>query len=282
MLFHEIHPFVRYVHYLPLDRHSQYTATIPYDARLFYCYNGNGTIRVKDTIYEMEFGDVLILPSGTNYHIMTPASKITYIAVNFDYTLDNFDKKKPIPPVSQSLYNPLQRLESVQFHDNLSFNDVVYLKNADSLSGKLLKLEREYTQKLLYYERLNSDILTEVLIECARMLSSQKYSYNNENIAKVISYIQEHYNQDITNRNIGEILNLHPNYVNNMFKSFTGIPLHQYVLRIRISHAIEQLQTGNLSIGEIAVSCGFCDIYHFSKCFKKAVGVTPSKYKSGS
>lgn len=280
MLFDEIHPFVRYVHYLPLDKNAHYAPTIPYDARLFFCYNGSGLIRVKDTVYQMESENILLIPSGMSYHLYTPEYKVIYIAVNFDYTLENVDKKQPIPPAEQSLYNPIQRLEHIQFHDNLAFNDVIYLKKAGRLSNRLLRLEQEYSQKFLYYERLSSNILAEVLFECARMLSSQKYSYNHESIAKVIGYIHENYRQEITNQEIGKMLDLHPNYVNSIFKSFTGIPLHQYVLRVRISHAIELLLTGELSIGEIAINCGFCDIYHFSKCFKKAVGVTPSKYRT--
>ncbi len=97
MRFDEIRPFVRYVHYLPLDRTARYGVTFPCDARLFYCCSGSGGITVGDMEYSMEPGCVLILPSGTGYRIGTPAREVTYIAVNFDYTQDNLDKKHPFP-----------------------------------------------------------------------------------------------------------------------------------------------------------------------------------------
>ncbi|MBQ8639733.1 MAG: helix-turn-helix transcriptional regulator [Lachnospiraceae bacterium] len=56
--------------------------------------------------------------------------------------------------------------------------------------------------------------------------------------------------------------------------------IFHYILRIRISFALEFLQNGTLSIGEISSACGFCDIYHFSKCFKSIVGITPSVYRN--
>ena len=281
MQFDDIHPFVRYVHYLPLDKHACYHSTIPYDCRLFFCYDGEGAICVKDNLYEMQPGYVLIIPSGVNYHLRTPENSLTYIAVNFDYTQEHCDKSQPIPPAERSLYDPRKRLEEILFYDNLSFNDVIYLQQAKQLSGKLLSLEQEYSRKFLYYERLCSDILADILIQCARLLSSQKFRGSNETINRVLSYIQENYGQKITNEQIGEAFSLHPNYVNSMVKSFTGLSLHQYVMRVRISHAMELMQTEEYSIGEIATLCGFCDIYHFSKYFRKAVGVSPSKYLEG-
>lgn len=280
MLFQDIHPFIRFVHYLPLDKHSHYKPTIPYDARFFYCYHGNGTIFVNDTPYSMATGCTLIIPSGTKYHLVTPAQTVTYIAINFDYTLSNLDKKQPIPPASQAYYNPSKRLEHVCFQDNHFFNQVAFLENTDNFSHSLFRLEREYAQKLLHYERLCSDILSELLIECSRKLSSHQHYYNNDNIRKVIDYIHENYAQDISNKTIADVLNLHPNYVNSLIKNFTGSSLHQYVLLVRISHAIELLQEGTLSIGEVATQCGFCNIYHFSKYFKKIVGIIPSQYRN--
>lgn len=280
MLFNDIHPFVRYVHYVLLDKNSQYSETIPYDSRLFFCYNGNSTIRVKDTTYHMEANNILIIPAGTNYHLYASEQTTTYIALNFDYTSNNVNKKQPIEPETPSRYDSSQLLEQVQFHDIVSFNDVIYLKDASRLSNRFLKLEQEYTQKFLCYERMCSDILGEILIECVRMLTSEKYNHNNQNITKIISFIHENGKRNITNQEIGELVNLHPNHINNIFKNFTGMSLHQYILHNKISYSIELLSTTKLSIEEIAVHCGFCDIYHFSKTFKKITGISPSKYRS--
>lgn len=281
MRFEEIRPFVRYVHFLPLDRTSVYGMTVPCDARLFYCCGGSGSMFAGNTEYAMAPGCVLILPSGTGYRIGTPEREVTYIAVNFDYTQANLDKKTPIPPVEQPLYDPQQKLEDVTFQDHPAFNAVVYLKGADTLSGRLFRLEREYFQKLIYYERMNANVLGEVLFECARMLSSQRYQAGDEAVTRVMGYIQENYMHPLTNRAIGERFHLHPNYVSSVVKTFTGVPLHQYVLQVRISHALELLQEGDRPVGEIAAACGFCDIYHFSKCFKRLVGTTPSRYRAG-
>ena len=46
----------------------------------------------------------------------------------------------------------------------------------------------------------------------------------------------------------------------------------------RINEACKLLRAGNLSIAEVAVSVGFFDQFYFSRVFKRAKGVPPSKY----
>ena len=76
-----------------------------------------------------------------------------------------------------------------------------------------------------------------------------------------------------------EYFGFHKNYISAMIKEYTGMPLHRYLNRVRISHALDMLNDGDIPIGEIARLCGFCDIYYFSRYFKSAVGVSPSEYR---
>jgi AraC-like DNA-binding protein len=39
------------------------------------------------------------------------------------------------------------------------------------------------------------------------------------------------------------------------------------------------LTTTDLPLREIAQSCGFADVHHFSKAFKRIVGVSPGAYR---
>ncbi len=51
-----------------------------------------------------------------------------------------------------------------------------------------------------------------------------------------------------------------------------------YLTEYRINEACKLLRAGNLSIAEVAVSVGFFDQFYFSRVFKRAKGVPPSKY----
>lgn len=278
MEFSNIRPFVRYVHYLPVDIQSNYSENIPCDNRLFFSYYGNGKISSDGTVYNMKKGSLLIIPAGTKYQILSNDDAATYIAANFDYTYQNSNKNVPIPPVSVSGYNANMRLENPYFSDMPQFNNTVYIENQFHLENALLKIYDEFTAKKIFCSPILSNLFAEVLLSCARAMYTNTYKENSETINLILDYINENYSKKITNNTIGNKFNLHPNYISAVVKKHTGIPMHQYVMQKRISAALSMLMTKKYSVGEISEKCGFSDIYHFSKTFKKITGISPSEY----
>lgn len=63
-------------------------------------------------------------------------------------------------------------------------------------------------------------------------------------------------------------------------KALTGMSTIEFIRRIRLSHSLKMLVEEGLNVSETAYACGFNDVGHFISCFKKAFGMTPSKYKS--
>ncbi|MBR6764378.1 MAG: helix-turn-helix transcriptional regulator [Clostridia bacterium] len=54
---------------------------------------------------------------------------------------------------------------------------------------------------------------------------------------------------------------------------------YAFLQELRIEKAGILLTNTTKSLGDIAVQCGFSDLYSFSHCFKKHMGVSPSKYR---
>lgn len=270
-------PFVRYVHYIPLSENSAFPSSVPYDNRLFFMHSGECAIGFSDKEIKLSSGDAVIIPSGTEYQIKTPESSATLLAVNFDFTQANTDKSTPIPPVASELYDEKLKLEAevqTPFGTDIAFP--IYIKSMQSISSRLVRLEREHSAKLIYYDKLTSAMLKEILYLLARADSTA--GYDSERIGEIIGYINENFGRRITNHDIARRFGLHPIYISDLVKNHTGMPLHKYLINIRIGYSVEFLESGRYSIGEIAEMCGFCDIYHFSKIFKKVMGVSPTKY----
>ena len=77
---------------------------------------------------------------------------------------------------------------------------------------------------------------------------------------------------------IARVAFISPFHFLRVFKKFTGITLHQYILSLRIERAKVLLRQKN-TIGITLSKTGFSDQAHFTKVFKKITGLTPKQFK---
>lgn len=75
-------------------------------------------------------------------------------------------------------------------------------------------------------------------------------------------------------------LNLNTYYFQHLYKELFQESFHQDVIKGRIEHAARLLNGTDDSIGEIARACGYENLEHFSRQFKKIKGCSPSKYRN--
>jgi YesN/AraC family two-component response regulator len=221
----------------------------------------------------------LIINSGVPYHILTPESSVRYILVNYDYTQSAAHLTTPIKPVAKEKFTHDMLVDFKTFEDVTSLSRVIYIKKLDNIQAKLTVIVNEYMQKLLYYEEKTGHLFAECLTDCIRFSQIGNTASEDESSKNIISYIHEHYMEGITNCSIGELFGYHPNYVSALIKKKTGMPVHQYIIYVRLLNAASLLENTALSVNEIAISCGFYDIAYFSKYFKKYFGVSPSEYR---
>lgn len=282
MLFSNIKPYLRFVRYIEINAATSYQPSVPYDARLFYTLDGFGTIRVGKKNYSMKRGSLLLINSGVEYHLMPCDTAATYIAINFDYTFTRFAEKRLVLPAKVSEFDPNRLVEHVTFIDSPEFNEVFYLENITSIEKNLVSMEKEYATKINTYELKLSAALINILVRCYRCKMSKSALAIEKDVAnKIILYIAENYQNNLSNQIIAERFHYHPNYISNVIKQYTQLPLHQYIKQIRVSNAANNLLTTEKSITEIAALCGFYDASHFIKCFKDVMGMTPQQYRDG-
>ena len=96
---------------------------------------------------------------------------------------------------------------------------------------------------------------------------------------KMISYIDEYYQQKIELEEIAKIGGYNVAYTSQFFKRQMGISFVEYVLRLRLRDATTRLTTTDEAIARIASSCGFADIKAFNVAFKKHFNLTPTEYR---
>ncbi len=97
---------------------------------------------------------------------------------------------------------------------------------------------------------------------------------------KAAEYIAENYhNPQLSVTQLGEELKLSPYYASKLFKEKYEMSMSDYMAKIRVQKAKEQLRGTGLSIKEIAEQNGFLSSNVFIRTFKKWEGVTPGVYR---
>lgn len=98
-------------------------------------------------------------------------------------------------------------------------------------------------------------------------------------IRNVISYINQHLNEDLSLSILARQFNKNASFLSGQFSRETGMSLTRYIHHVRIQRAVQYFNTTDLSVSETALNVGFSDFGYFSKLFHKEIGTSPRAYK---
>ena len=100
-------------------------------------------------------------------------------------------------------------------------------------------------------------------------------------VEEVKSYIQTHYgNEELRIEDIARNVHMNYNHLCYVFKKETNVTINDYLTEVRMTKAKELFDRGEKVVQYIASQVGYADANYFGKCFKKFMGISPSKYAS--
>ena len=279
--FEDIRPFVRYAKILHFSEDYDANDLRAYDNRLLYLFDGKAQIRINERIFTASRGSLFIWTPDCTYSLKAVGTGFSAIVINFDYTMSAKDYSLAIPMIEAKKYNEDMRIGNVHFENADEFNSLIYSEDMRSVETDFIAIDKEFINPQHNYVMMLSSMMSVILVKIYRNLITEKSSVNTSRLVTgVIEYIQKNYAKDINNTSIGAEFNYHPNYINRSMLNSIGQSLHQYVISVRVLHALELIQTTDMSITEIAKAVGFKSIKHFSQSFKKIYGFSPTHFKS--
>lgn len=109
-----------------------------------------------------------------------------------------------------------------------------------------------------------------------RFGSPQSYP---EELVRLIAHVDKGYHLAPTVSDLATIIGRSRSHVLKLFNAHMGISPKSYIIDKQLQEARELLLSTTMSIAEVGQSVGLHDPYHFSKRFRKYVGISPSKYR---
>jgi len=135
-----------------------------------------------------------------------------------------------------------------------------------------------------YVVRAYVSLLISLIVQYYSIDGGMYVARNNshyKDIEKTLAYINEHLSEKISLDTLACLAAMGKTNYSNTFKEVTGMTVWDYILNARVELAANFLleKKSDYNIAEVAYRCGFNNLAHFNKTFKKLKGETPSNYK---
>lgn len=157
------------------------------------------------------------------------------------------------------------------------FNQAVYteipvaLEDSEVMFRKLMALETMQEGKVY---------LREYVMMVLQKVQTMKSDKTVVIMDKLITYINNHYNENITLEMLSEMSGFSLHYLSKVFKKHLDMNFSEYLSFIRIKVAKRRLQNPENSVKEISMEVGYTDPNYFARVFRKFEHMTPTEYRN--
>lgn len=242
------------------------------DIELIYMIDGKMTVFVEEITSRLAAGDILVINANKKHRSGQADGKLLYARFLITYQLFS---------------DVLDSLDFMFWCDSTRGNDERY----DELRGILKKIliqyvranrsTRNFTYITLCYQMM--DFLTrQFLVQSSDREDAAEGERYEERIRQINNYILSNYSLPISIKDLSEKLYLSSGYLSRFFRKNYGMSFADYLTKVRLYHAVEDLLYTELPITRIAYDNGFANEAAFYKSFRQVYGDTPSGFRKNS
>ena len=224
---------------------------------------GEGVLQAGNRVYEINEGDVIFISQGVAHSIMctSQGGQMHRIAC----------RPHLIP-------------EAVREHFKTSA-PVVRSRDVARVAGTLMaSISKEYRSGEEYSADMLRAYVAQLSIAAARCESTLGAMLDGcPAVASTVNYIKEHSGERISLSEMARMCKVSVAYLSRKFKEEIGMGFSDYLSLSRLQRAESLLlESPDMSITEVAFSCGFNDSNYFSDKFKRQFGTSPLKFRNQS
>ncbi len=244
---------------------------------IYYLLSGERYYFVEDQIYHVHSGSLVLIPPHV-VHRTTNVRPQSHERILIHFGPEYLETRIPALK-SYPLLDPFYR-----------GNKIIRLNANEqrTIEGILDKALAEAKQQRQHYELYQALLLSELLLNIGRIELSPENNSVGElspmhiRVHNVIRFVREHHEESLRLSALAERFFVSPSYLSRVFRQVTGLTLVQYINNVRIRQAMELLSKSNLSVSEVAEAVGYETQTHFSRIFKRFMGMTPMQYRKAN
>lgn len=247
------------------------------EIEITYVQKGTMCYKVNHMVYHLKEGDIVFNNSGALHSgTMENQKDCAYIPVTFD---------------SRLIYGFFQSTVNSKYVDPVIQDSMLPAICIDQ-SEPWHKPFREYLLRIIDLDEKKPDFyeldITICLQSMWRLLlehityepqASRENSLEYDRIKKILSYIEENYQNKITLNDIAGHIHLCESECTRLFKRHMNTTLFAFLQEYRIERSLEFLKDDQ-PVSAVADKAGFSDPNYYSKVFAKIKGCSPREYRN--
>ncbi len=243
---------------------------------IMYIISGECEIHIRDYATEkicFKKGDFILINAGIPHKLMVSGSSYCKM-MNIEFI---FIRKANFLP---SLREFAQNVEELQ--QLLTFREpFLILKDYEDLFQLLKSLVIELNSFDVGIQSISASLLIyEILLKTSIAAVQRRNGSAFENyVNKAKGFMDMHYDQKLTLKDISDSCNLNEDYLNRIFKRETGTTIMDYLNTVRIEKAKMLLKNTNIPIIDISAYVGISSRQYFNQVFKRLTGQSPREFR---
>lgn len=173
--------------------------------------------------------------------------------------------------------------EDLSGHFGIPVNTLFYPGNSDEIDDYIRKIQEERIASGLFAEEKECYLLNEMFISIARAMAREHtVTVENRELYEIFLSLRlemlRSYEKPWTTEELCSRVNLEKSQLFACYQRFFQSTPHADLLSVRLEKAKNLLTNEALPISLVARQCGFSDLTHFSRYFKKECGCSPREY----
>lgn len=222
--------------------------------------SGTGECRIQESRHLLQPGDILLLPPDLPHSYRSTSEK-DWVVHFLGFTGSSCQKLLVDMQFSKPGIYHLKNQENCSRH----INDIAQILE-DSPTDKNRILSKELYSFLLDISADSSFVEMSAEVQENRLVSD------------ILLYLEEHYAEDISLRDIADLTGKTPEYLCSCFRKETGETIMYHLATIRVGRARQMLlENPDLPVYKVGEQCGFHSPSYFGKVFRAHTGVSPQK-----
>ena len=227
---------------------------------IVFCEEGSMELTVDDKKLTMQAGDFAVISPFRIHSFHTPEYVRRWICVFSDDLIPSFVTEDEIISTS----------DNCVFHADEK--TIAFLKDTFPDNNE------ELVEMSIKELRTICIIISCVFEEYLRKVKTEPV-HQNKALLKILLYIRQHYQENLTLSSIGKAIGYNPKYVSNCISNIKNYNLPLLLNSLRIDHAKNLLIKTDSKIIDVAAMCGYKNEKSFYNAFRSITNTTPKEYR---